>query len=104
MSFRHEDLPSNGKSDHKHPTAGGSSGPSPKLVVALILGALIAVFIIANDHETQIKFVVFTWDTTVRWSIFIALLLGVALDRLVIWGLRRRKQNDRPTIDEEIQP
>jgi uncharacterized integral membrane protein len=103
MSFRHEDLPTGDKSEHHHPTSSGSSGPSPKLIGAVVLGALIAIFIIANDHPTQIKFVLFTWDTTVRWSIFIALVLGVVLDRLVIWGRRRRKQNDRPTPTEEIE-
>ncbi len=87
MSFKHEDLPK----DHDHETASGSSGPSGRLIGAIVLAVVIVIFIIANDHETKIKFVVFTWDTTVRWSIFIALLLGVALDRLVIWGMRRRK-------------
>jgi uncharacterized integral membrane protein len=101
MSFHHEDLPPNGKSDHKHPTASGSSGPSPKLVAALLLVVFIAVFIIANDHETKIKFVVFTWDTTVRWSIFIAVLLGIALDRLVMWGMRRRNRDERDQTNQE---
>jgi hypothetical protein len=105
MSFRHEDLPTGGaKGEHHHPTASGSSGPSPKLVGALVLGVVIGVLIVANDTETQIKFVFFNWDTTVRWSIFIALLLGVLLDRLVIWGMHRRQQNDRPAPEENIEP
>jgi uncharacterized integral membrane protein len=104
MSFRHEDLPTGGKKgEHHHPTASGTSGPSPKLVGAVVLAIVIGVFIIANDHDTQIKFVFFTWDTTVRWSIFIALVLGVLLDRLVIWGMRRRKQNEFPQATEETE-
>ncbi len=100
MSFQHEDLPK----DHDHATASGSNGPSGRLIAAIALAVVILIFIIANDHETKIKFVVFTWDTTVRWSIFIALLLGVALDRLLIWGLKRRKaakvKTDKKVKDE----
>jgi uncharacterized integral membrane protein len=93
MSFQHENPTEPGpRDDHKHPVVIDKGHPDPRIIGAVVLGILIGAFIIANDHHTRIKFVVFSWDTTVRWSIFIAVLLGVALDRLVIWGRRRRQK------------
>lgn len=72
----------------------GRSGPSFALIVTGILAALIVVFILKNSAETTIDFMVFDWNTTVRWSIFIAVLLGVLLDRLFLaWWHRRGKKN-----------
>jgi uncharacterized integral membrane protein len=93
MSFQHENPTEPGpRDDHKHPVVVDKGHPDPRIIGAVVLAVIIVAFIIANDHPTEIKFVLFSWDTTVRWSIFIAVLLGVALDRLVIWGLRRRQK------------
>jgi uncharacterized integral membrane protein len=71
---------------------GGHEGPSPRIIVAIVLAVLMLIFIIRNGHVTRINFLFFSWDTTVRWSIFIAIALGIALDRLIIWGLKRHKE------------
>ncbi len=100
MTMQHEPLPERGKKFDRHMSAADpKNGPSPRLIAALLLAGVIVVFIIANGHATRIDFVLFKWDTTVRWSIFIAIVLGIVLDRLVGWGMRRRKaaadeQND----------
>jgi uncharacterized integral membrane protein len=94
MSFQHE--PSSdadrAKFDHEQ---GRGRGPSPRLVAAAIVAVLIVAFVIANGHATRINFVVFKWDTTVRWSIFIAALLGAGLDRLMLWGKRHHKKEHK---------
>ena len=64
--------------------------------------SIIVIFIVANDHDHHDQLLaVHTWHTTVRWSIFIAILLGVALDRLLICGLRagasETEGDDAPT-------
>jgi uncharacterized integral membrane protein len=76
--------------EERHGASSGSNGPSVKLILLIVLVVVVAVFIIANDHTTKISFGVYTWETTVRWAIFIAVLLGVALDRLVLYAFRRR--------------
>jgi uncharacterized integral membrane protein len=73
---------------------GGHDGPSPRIIVAAIAALVLLIFILRNGHSTTINFLFFSWDTTVRWSLFIAVLLGVGLDRLVIWGLARRKSHE----------
>lgn len=81
--------------------ASGRSGPNVMLIVAGLLVAFIVVFVLKNDHKTTIDFMIFDWDTTVRWSIFIALIIGVVLDRVVgIWWRRRgRRKADEKAND-----
>jgi len=55
---------------------------------------LIVVFFFQNGEHQQIDFLFFEKNTTIRWSLLIAVLLGVALDRVfTMWWRRRRKRN-----------
>ncbi len=94
MSFDDDDRTPGQRNEVRHGTASGSSGPSPKFILFLVLAVVVAVFIIANDKPVEISFAVFTWETTVRWAIFIAVLLGIALDRLFSFAMRRRGEHD----------
>jgi protein-S-isoprenylcysteine O-methyltransferase Ste14 len=103
MSMKFEPNDGHKKFDHHHSPSEGHNRPGPKLILAAVLAVIIVIFIAANSKTTTISFWLFTWTTTVRWSIFIAILLGLALDRLVIWGWRRRKDpqqaDDSPAKD-----
>lgn len=94
MSLQPDDDPTTPESrgEQRHAAASGSNGPSPWLIAFGLLAVVVVVFIIANDHSTEISFGFFHWTTTVRWSIFIAVALGVLLDRLLIFGLKRRRK------------
>ena len=72
--------------------ASGRSGPSPRLILLGATALLVAVFVLRNNEPTQLDFMVFEWDTTVRWSIFIAIVLGIVLDRLAMRYWRRRTE------------
>ena len=73
--------------------ASGRSGPNVMLIVTGLMIAFIVVFVLKNDHETEIDFMLFNWTTTVRWSIFIALIIGIVLDRTAsIWWRRRGRR------------
>ena len=86
------------KWNHTTSAKSGQEGPSPRIIVAIVLAVVLLIFILRNGHPTTINFLFFSWDTTVRWSLFITLLLGIALDRLIIWGMHRRKsQEQAPT-------
>ncbi len=95
MTFDDEPRTPGARNEVRHGVSSGSDGPSPKLFLFVALFVVIAVFIIANDKPVEISFAVFTWETTVRWAIFIAVLLGIALDRLLVFGMRRRGENKR---------
>jgi uncharacterized integral membrane protein len=71
----------------------GRRGPSVALIVALVLAAAAVVWFLQNGNEVTITVLFLDWDTTVRWAIIIAILVGVLLDRLVTYGLRRRKRH-----------
>jgi|tagenome__1003787_1003787.scaffolds.fasta_scaffold20511361_2 uncharacterized integral membrane protein len=71
----------------------GRNGPSVALIVALVIAAAAIVWFLQNGKEVTITALFFDWDTTVRWAIIIAILIGVLLDRLVSYGLRRRKRH-----------
>lgn len=73
--------------------ASGTSGPSFAFIGLLIVVALALVFFLQNSEPVYIDFLVFEKKTTIRWSILMAVVLGVLLDRIfaIVW--RRRKKN-----------
>lgn len=76
--------------------ASGSKGPSAALIVFGVIAVLAIVFFLQNSEPVFIDFLVFEKKTTIRWSILMAIVLGVLLDRLaaVWWRRRRSKKND----------
>ena len=78
-------------SDASTPAA-GRSGPGPALIGLAVLIGLGAAFFLQNGKRTEIYFLVFHKTTTIRWSIIVAILIGVAIDRIFgVWWSRRRK-------------
>jgi uncharacterized integral membrane protein len=73
--------------------ASGRNGPNVTLIGLGIVIVLFVVFFMQNSTPAVIHFFVFEKDTTVRWSILVAMLLGVALDRVfaIWWRLRARR-------------
>ena len=79
----------------RHPVASGRSGPSATLIGLAIVVVLFVVFFLQNSEHLQIDFLVFEKNTTIRWSLLVAVLLGVAFDRIfTIWWRRRRRRNN----------
>ena len=73
----------------------GRNGPSIAFVFLAIIVALALIFFLQNGEKVSIDFLVFEKITTIRWSILMAVVLGVLLDRLatIWWRRRKRKQN-----------
>ena len=86
----------NSNASERHPIVEtGRSGPNPTLVGLAIVVVLFVVFFLQNSEHLKIDFLVFEKDTTIRWSLLVAVLLGVAFDRiLTIWWRRRRRRNN----------
>ncbi|MDO8363585.1 MAG: hypothetical protein Q7V88_11865 [Actinomycetota bacterium] len=75
--------------------ASGRSGPNITLIFFAVVVALAVVFFLQNGERVSIDFLVFEKLTTIRWSILMATVLGVLLDRIfTIWWRRRKKKSD----------
>lgn len=78
-----------------HATASGRSGPSVTLIIFGVIAVLALVFFLQNSESVSIDFLVFEKNTTIRWSILMATVLGIVLDRLFsMWWRRRSKKKD----------
>ena len=78
-----------------HEAASGSKGPNITLIGFGILVVLFVVFFLQNSETLSIDFLVFEKKTTIRWSLLIAVVLGILIDRIfAMWWRRRRKRND----------
>ena len=92
MSFEQTDRNTNESPPSN--AASGRSGPSPALIGFAIVALLGLVFFLQNGDRTEVDFLFFENRTTVRFSIIIAIAIGVLLDRLFsIWWRRRRRTN-----------
>lgn len=72
-----------------------NKGPSPFLVGLVAVGVISLVFILQNNDDTTVKFLVFDVDVSLWVVIIIAIILGMALDRLLQMWMRRRKERRR---------
>ncbi len=67
-------------------------GISPLLIGLVAVGVISLVFILQNNQSTEIKFLFFNVEGNLWIVILIAIVLGMALDRLLQMWLRRRKE------------
>ncbi len=75
--------------------ASGASGPSVAFIGVAVVVALAVIFFLQNSEPVSIDFLIFEKRTTVRWSILMAIVLGVLLDRIVSIAWRRHKKNQQ---------
>ena len=78
--------------DDQRELAAGRNGPSPTLIGLAIVVALFVVFFLQNSEPSTIDFLFFEKRTTIRWSLLVAVLLGVLADRIFTMWWRRRRQ------------
>lgn len=73
-----------------------SNGPNMTLIGFGILVVLFVVFFLQNSETLRIDFLVFEKKTTIRWSLLVAVVLGILIDRIFTmwWRRRRSKRND----------
>ena len=75
--------------------AAGRKGPSPTLIGLGVVIALFVVFFLQNSEHLRIDFLFFEKDTTIRWSLLVAVVLGILVDRIFsIWWRRRQRRNN----------
>ena len=62
-----------------------------KLIALLILVIALAIFFFQNGDDASVDFLWFNGDWPLWAVIGLSVLIGVALDRLVSWQMRRRR-------------
>lgn len=79
----------------QHPVASGRNGPNVTLIGLAIVVAACVTFFFQNGKPTSIHFLFFQKDAKTRWAIIVAVLLGIAIDRIFsMWWRRRHKQTN----------
>ena len=86
---------SNDREVNRAPQPDVKTKPNIALIAGLVVVALSVVFFLQNGEKVSIDFFVFEKITTIRWSILMAVVLGILVDRLFsIWWRRRRRRNN----------
>jgi uncharacterized integral membrane protein len=70
-----------------------SKSPSPRLILAIVLGVVALIFVFQNSTSREINFLL--WDMSAPTWLWMLILLavGVAIGSIFPWG-RRRKKDD----------
>lgn len=84
--------PERGDGERRLDAASGQNGVSPALIGLLVVAVLAVIFFLQNGSTTTVELWGFTWETTIRWSLLVAIGIGVVLDRLLSMVLRRRRK------------
>lgn len=78
--------------NERNSAASGRSRPNIALIMSAVLAVVAVIFFLANSKSVEINFLLFKKTTTLRWSIIVAVILGIVIDRLFsIWWRRRRR-------------
>jgi uncharacterized integral membrane protein len=74
----------------------GRSGPNVTLIGLAVVIVLFVVFFLQNSEQLTIDFLVFEKRTTIRWSLLVAVVLGILFDRIftLVWRRWRRRNNE----------
>ncbi len=96
MSNDDRDFTSNDRTGGNLRAASGKNGISPALIGFGIVAVLGLIFFFQNSDRVDIDLWVFDWNTTVRWSLLVAMFIGVLADRFfgMWWRRRARKKDD----------
>ena len=66
-----------------------------RTAAAAVLGAIAALFAVINFDDVEVNWLVGSWQTPLILVIALSILLGAALDRLMVRRSRKRKQAAR---------
>ena len=85
----------NTSNEGQREVAAGRTGPSATLIGLGVVIALFVVFFLQNSNHVKIDFLFFEKNTTIRWSLVVAVVLGILLDRIfTLWWRRRQRRNN----------
>ena len=76
----------------KRPEDKPEKAANARVVVATVVGGIAAIFAFVNLDDVQVDWVVGSFQTPLIVVILISMLLGAALDRLLVRRARKRKR------------
>lgn len=65
----------------------------PELIGAAVLAVILVIFIVQNDEDVEVSWVVFSRRASLWTVILVSALLGYLLGQLVEFSLKRRRRN-----------
>lgn len=65
---------------------------SPEIIVAAVLAVILLIFIVQNDTDVKVSWVVFSRRAAVWTVILVSAVLGYVIGQLVEFGLKRRRR------------
>jgi uncharacterized integral membrane protein len=68
---------------------------APELIVAVVLAVVLLIFIVQNDEDVKVSWVVFSRRGPVWGVILVSAVLGYLIGQLVEFGVKRRRRGDR---------
>jgi uncharacterized integral membrane protein len=72
-----------------------------RLILGIVIGVIATVFAFLNLDETEVNWIIGTWNTPVIVVIAVSFVIGVIADR--VWGTvhRRRKRSESASSSRE---
>ena len=80
----------------KRPEDKPDRGASTRVAAAAILGGVAALIAVFNLDKVKVDWVVGSWQTPLIVVIVLSMLLGAALDRVLVRRARKRKRRAAP--------
>ncbi len=77
--------------DGGQPPAGLRGKDVARIVAVVVLIALLVAFVVDNSQTVKVGFVFFHANVSLIWALLIAVVLGMLIDRLVIYLMGRRR-------------
>ncbi len=67
---------------------------SPEIIAAAMLAVILVIFIVQNDDDVKVSWVVFSRRASLWTVILVSAVLGYAIGQLIEFGFRRRRRNN----------
>src|SRR4051812_13310932 len=86
----------NSKFNRSMSAESGPRGPSQALIALIVVVVLAVIFVLQNGNRVNTQFLFFDTNAKVWTTIFVAIVVGIVLDRLfsIWWRRRRTRKND----------
>lgn len=66
---------------------------SPEIIAAAVLAVVLVIFIVQNDTDVKVSWVVFSRRASLWTVILVSAVLGYLIGQLIEFGLKRRRRN-----------
>jgi uncharacterized integral membrane protein len=76
----------------KAPMRGPRRSVSPEIIVAAVLAVVLLIFVVQNDEDVKVSWVVFSRRGPVWAVILVSAVIGYLIGQLIEFGVKRRRR------------